>query len=936
MIGKTISHYKILEKLGEGGMGVLYKAEDTKLKRPVALKFLPPELIRDEEAKRRFIREAQAASALQHHNICTIHEIDETPDGSLFIAMDYYEGETLKDKIKHGPLPLDELLNYAIQTSEGLAMAHAAGMVHRDIKPANIMVTRDGVVKILDFGIAKLAEQTAITKSGGILGTPSYMSPEQAMGGELDERSDIFSLGIVLYELATGRPPFSGDHQAAVLYEIVHENPKPLTSSRPDLPREFEEIVQKAIEKKPEERYQRIAELLSDLDIVYKTVTKDTAAQARLMATRPWHRRLRPAVLWTAGIVIAALVAAIFIFYPKSSVPFSERDWILITDFRNLTADTLFDRSLDMALRIGIQQSQYINVLPRTRINEVLKRMGKARADTLDEALASEIALRANIRIVVEPTISNIGGVYLLSARIIDPMTSLDLKTEIVEAEEKDRILYALSNLAKKIRTGLGESRPSIARTSVGLPQATTSSLAALKKFSDGSRAWDIGKYDDAVAFWNEVVKLDSSFAWAHTTLGMYYYWYYKRPEGDFHFDRALRALDKTTERERLWILALIYAAKGNRKESIKYNKLFLSMFPDNRDAWFNLGNQYMRTEQHEKALEAYRKTVELDPQMSNAYINIATVYQGIGKFNESIENYEIAVKILPMWITHLTINKEYAFSYIKNGDFEKGREIITAMLSESDEKKAMGYRSLALLDMYLGKYSSAIEHLKKAIVLNKLTDFPTATARNHLLLAAAYKMREMMRDFIEQMKEFEQIHKQKYIAPTQLQAAGTIYLRAGMIEDAERLLLDISAGMDENNLQDRIYYRILKGELDIAKENYSEAVDALEMVSQLRRNSSTLEALALALYKSGDPDRAIETYKELIELLDIGWDAQEDWLQAHIRLGKIYEEIGDTENAAKYYRKLLDLWKEGDEDLPLLIEAKERLSKLSNLKEKS
>jgi len=265
MIGKTISHYKILSKLGEGGMGVVYKAEDTKLKRPVALKFLPPELTRDSGAKERFIHEAQATSALQHHNICTIHEVDETRDGRLFICMDYYEGETLKEKVARGPLPVEAAIDLVTQVAEGLAKAHESGIVHRDIKPANVMVMKDGVVKILDFGLAKLAGVTGVTKTGTMMGTAAYMSPEQARGEDVDHRTDIWSLGVVLYEMVTGHLPFKGEHEQAVIYMILNQDPPSLAGFRSDIPDAFQQIVAKALEKDRAHRYQNVGALVNDL-----------------------------------------------------------------------------------------------------------------------------------------------------------------------------------------------------------------------------------------------------------------------------------------------------------------------------------------------------------------------------------------------------------------------------------------------------------------------------------------------------------------------------------------------------------------------------------------------------------------------------------------------------------------------------------------------
>jgi TolB-like protein/tRNA A-37 threonylcarbamoyl transferase component Bud32/Flp pilus assembly protein TadD len=272
MIGQTVSHYKILEMLGGGGMGVVYKAQDVKLKRTVALKFLPPEFNLESAAKTRLMLEAQAASALQHHNIVTIHEIDETPDGRLFICMDCYEGQTLKEKIAEGPLQIGEALDIAKQTAEGLAKAHEAGLVHRDIKPANIIVTQDRVVKILDFGLAKLAGATQVTKTGTTVGTIAYMSPEQVTGETVDHRSDLWSLGAVLYEALAGQRPFNAEYEAAILYEILNAAPRPLRDLRPRLPVELERIVTRALAKDPVGRYQSAKELASDLGVLRRKI----------------------------------------------------------------------------------------------------------------------------------------------------------------------------------------------------------------------------------------------------------------------------------------------------------------------------------------------------------------------------------------------------------------------------------------------------------------------------------------------------------------------------------------------------------------------------------------------------------------------------------------------------------------------------------------
>ncbi|MCH8021453.1 serine/threonine protein kinase, partial [candidate division KSB1 bacterium] len=342
MIGKTISHYKILSKLGSGGMGIVYKAEDTKLDRHVALKFLPQHLSQAEEEKKRFIHEAKAASALDHPNICTIHEIDETADGQLFIAMAHYEGKTLDKKIEQGPMKLGEVVDIAVQISEGLAKAHAKEIVHRDLKPANVMLTEEGVVKILDFGLAKLRGRTKLTKSGTTLGTAAYMSPEQARGEEVDQRTDIFSLGVLLYEMLTGQQPFLGDYEQAVLYAILHEGPEPITVLRSGVPMELELSVFKCLEKAQAERFQSVTDLLVDLKKFRKNLVKSQTGLAAVAATAEGATRGGPGISFLVGAALAglAVILAIIAYFNlslKSTV-------LRLTNPRQITTGKLLER----------------------------------------------------------------------------------------------------------------------------------------------------------------------------------------------------------------------------------------------------------------------------------------------------------------------------------------------------------------------------------------------------------------------------------------------------------------------------------------------------------------------------------------------------------------------------------------------------------------
>ena len=930
--GSTFAgRYEIIEELGKGGMGVVYKAEDTKLKRIVALKFLPPTFRADPSTKERFINEAQTASKLDHPNICTIHEIDETDDGQMFIAMAYYEGETLKEKIQHGPLDLSVVLDITTQIAQGLSKAQSKGIVHRDIKPANIIVTEDDVAKIIDFGLAKLSSTARLTRTGTTIGTVNYMSPEQARGEAVDHRTDIWSLGVVFYEMLTGQLPFKGDHEQAVVYSILNKEPEPITSLRTGVPAELEQIVFKALAKNPKDRYHYADELLADLQEVYKIL--DIKPVWKISAWPRLRRRkwLTSPILWTSLVVLVGIAIGLLLFYPSQAIPFQKRDWILITDFENLTGDEVFDRSLNTALTVSIQQSSYVNVFPRSRVKETLQRMGRETTEKLDEELGKEVALREGIRALVACSISGIGDVYSLSARVVDPNTLVALKTETSQADGKDRVLEAMDDLAGKIRKDLGESLKDIRRQFVRLPKATTSSLEALKKFSDGAWFWKARRFDEAAALWQEAVKLDPNFAWVHASLGGYFYWLNDRPKGEEHFTKALSLIDRLTEREKLWVQSLVEGWRGNRTGAVKHLRIYLSIYPDDRDAWYNIGNDLRYMKQYEEALKSYNKALEMDAFMPGTYINIATCYSLTGRHQQAVDNYLKAFELRPEWITSGNLNHEFGTTYLAMGEIKKAQEIFEKMLSAQDEQKAKGHRSLALLYMYQGKYSDAIDHLKEAILFNKTLNYILSEMRDRLYLATAYRTNGMPESSHKELNAASKLRSKTYIGPWWLQIAGKIYARLGKFEEAKQLLKEVSNKMNEENRDDRAAFNILKGEIELAGGNYEEAVELLEMACKLREDSYVIESLAYAYFMKGDLDQAISNYELLINMKDLGWEAQEYWIKAHYQLGKIYEEKGDVENAIQYYKRFLDLWKDADPGLAEVEDARTRLVRLKS-----